>query len=350
VPPPTCAGLRHSSRSPAAGARRVAAGSPVLHSCHGDQTMRRPRLAPGRGVAVALVTLAVAGSGVALATEMPAQESSNWAGWVVTAAGSAARVDRHFTNIAATWAEPAAACTPGRTTFAAFWVGLGGYADHSKALEQIGTEADCSSRGQLFYYVWYELVPRPPVTVGWLKVRPGDDVRASVHVSSGVVTLRAANLTSGARPFSFRRTMRSPAPDTTAAEWIAEAPSNCVANNRCKPLRLSDFGRVTFSSASATAIGAAGTHSGPIDDPAWRRYGMIVLHSNAFPGDAPNQRTFAEPTPLAAGGSSFSIDFGPTSPTGPTGSSTGPSGPTGASGTTGPTGSTGASGATGATG
>jgi hypothetical protein len=304
--------------------------------------MTRRRLAPGRGVAVALVTVAVAGSGVALAAEMPAQASSNWAGWVVTAAGSAARVDRHFTNVAATWDQPSAVCTPGRTTFAAFWVGLGGYAVHSRSLEQIGTEADCSSRGQLFYYVWYELVPRPPVTVGSLKITPGDRIRASVHVSSGVVTLRLVDLTSGAHPFSIRRTIGSP--DTTAAEWIAEAPANCVGNNRCKPLRLSDFGQVTFSSASATAIGAAGTHTGPIDDPAWRRYGMIVLRSNAFPGDSPNQRTFAQPTPLAADGSSFSIAFGPTNATGPTGSSTGPSGPTGTSGTTGTTGTTGATG------
>jgi hypothetical protein len=307
-------------------------------------------LAPGRSIAVALVTLAVAGTGVALASEMPAQESSNWAGWVVTSAGPSARVDRHFTNIAATWTQPTAVCVSGRTTFAAFWVGLGGYANHSKALEQIGTEADCSSRGQLFYYIWYELVPRPPITVRTLKVAPGDQVRASVHVSSGVVTMRVANLTSGRPPLIIRRTMRSPAPDTTAAEWIAEAPSNCVESNRCKPLRLSDFGQITFSSASATAIGALGTHTGTIDDPAWRRYGMIVLRSNTFPGDSPNQRTFAQPSPLAAGGSSFSIAFGPTNATGPTGSSTGPSGPTGTSGATGASGTTGTSGATGATG
>ena len=298
-------------------------------------TMRRRH----RIAAVALVAVAVAGGSAAWAAQLHPQDSSNWAGWVATAGVRATKLVRHFTNVTATWQQPAGTCTPGRTTFAAFWVGLGGYASSSRALEQIGTEADCSSRGQLFYYAWYEFVPAAPVTIHHLRIKPGDRISASVHVSSYTATVRLTDLTAGTPSFSYAHVMHAPTPDTSAAEWIAEAPSNCVTDSRCTPLRLTNFGQITFSAANASSIGTAGRHTGPIDDPVWPQYGMIVLRPASNPADP----SAAQPGTLFADGRSFSIAYGPTGPTGPTG----PSGP---SGTTGPTGTTGATGATSATG
>ena len=284
-----------------------------------------------RGAALLATTLAVLGAGVAWGGELPSQLSSNWAGWVATAGGASARLDRHFIGISATWVQPTAACTPGRRAFAAFWVGLGGYSTSSRSLEQVGTEADCSSRGQLFYYAWYELVPSPAVTIDKLRIGPGDEVAAHVHVSSDRVTVSIADLTSGARPFELTKVMRRPGPDTSAAEWIAEAPSNCVSS-RCTPLRLTDFGAVSFNDATASAIGSAGRHSGPICDPTWRQYGMIVLQRGTASDAGSGDRVAAEPTPLSADGRSFSVAYGPTAATGSTRPclATGPSGTTGA--------------------
>ena len=300
-----------------------------------------------RTIALALGTLAVAGAGVALANTIPNQASSNWAGWVATAVPRSASVASHFTNVSGSWVQPAATCAPDQTTFAAFWVGLGGYAPRSKALEQIGSEADCSSHGQLFYYAWYELVPRPPVTIARLTITPGDSISASVHVSSDHVTLTLTDNTTGAVRFVKRTVMHSPAPDTSAAEWIAEAPASCSGNSNCRPLRLTNFGQIGFTAASASSIGTDGSHTGPIDDPVWDS-GAILLSSNGHARYSVNEASYALPSSLSPGGAAFTVNFGPTAPTGQTGQSgptglsgpTGQSGPTGLSGPSGPTGTT----------
>ncbi len=52
-------------------------------------------------------------------------------------------------------------------------------------------------------------------------------------------------------------------PDTSSAEWIAEAPSTTSQSAGDQVLPLADFGKVTFTCASATADG----HTGSISDP-----------------------------------------------------------------------------------
>jgi hypothetical protein len=46
-------------------------------------------------------------------------------------------------------------------------------------------------------------------------------------------------------------------PTVSSAEWIAEAPSRCVSSSSqdCHILSLADFGSVTFTGASARALG-----------------------------------------------------------------------------------------------
>ena len=212
---------------------------------------------------VCSLAVLVAGGGAALAGTIHSQSSPNWAGWVALPAARSSRIAQRFITVKASWVQPAATCTRGRTTFAAFWVGLGGYSQRSQALEQVGTEADCSKLGELFYYAWYELLPGPPITITGIRISPGDSVSASVHVSSDNVTVTLKDLTTNAKEFVKRAVMRRPAPDTSAAEWIAEAPSNCNGANHCRPLRLTNFGQIGFTSASATSIGTAGRHSGP---------------------------------------------------------------------------------------
>jgi len=283
-------------------------------------------------LALAVCTLAVgvAGGGAALAGTIRSQSSPNWAGWVSLAPARSSRIARHFVTIKGSWVQPSAACTPSHTTFAAFWVGLGGYSQRSQALEQIGTEADCSKLGVLFYYAWYELLPGPPITIRGIKVVPGDAISATVHVSGDHVTVTLADTTSRATPFVKSAVMRSPPPDTSAAEWIAEAPSNCNGDNRCKPLRLTNFGQIGFTSASVTSIGSAGRHTGPIDDPAWNN-GAIVLSSDGSLSYTPDEQSYALPSLLGSAGTAFTVIYGASGPTGPTGPS-GPTGPTGATG------------------
>jgi len=237
----------------------------------------------------------------AATTEIVQSTSSNWAGYAVSSSDPAAPVS--YTSVSGSWVQPAATCAAGSPAYSAFWVGLGGLADESQALEQIGTESNCTADGRATYAVWYELVPASSVPVK-LKLFAGNRVSASVTVSGTQVTVTLKNLT---RKTSFTKRLAMSAPDVSSAEWIAEAPSACFSSGACQTLPLADFGTVAYGAAKATAAG----HTGTISDPAWgataialqgtptgafgRRFGQMVATAGATPGD------------LSADGTSFSV-------------------------------------------
>src|SRR5205823_8781300 len=148
-----------------------------------------------------LVAAALAGLALACLTAWPALaddvQSSNWAGYAAHRGGV------KFKRVTGTWRQPKATCTPGRATYSSVWVGLGGYSVSSKALEQIGGEVDCNARGKVISSAWYELVPAPSRTIR-LKVRPGDELKATVTVIGHQARLQLRNLT---RRHTFTRTV-----------------------------------------------------------------------------------------------------------------------------------------------
>jgi hypothetical protein len=221
--------------------------------------------------------------------------SSNWGGYAATGT--------KFRRVSATWVVRRAACASGSETFSAAWVGLGGYSETSQALEQTGTEVDCSSAGRAYYSAWYELVPDTEKTVR-MKVRAGDTVAASVEVRGTSVSLRLRDRTTGG---SFSKTIRMSSPDVTSAEWIVEAPSACRSNGRCTVLPLTNFGTLSFTHASATS---AGGHTGSISDAAWSA-NAIVLNAAGSPSGFATAASAAGAVPsgLASGGSSFWLAY-----------------------------------------
>jgi hypothetical protein len=254
--------------------------------------------------------LAVAPASDARAPMHPAQ-SANWAGYVVSKPGV------RFRRVASTWVQPAATCSAGQRQYSAYWVGLGGFHSTATALEQIGTQADCSSKGQAFYSAWYELVPAASVHVP-LAVRPGDTLSASVTVSGKTVKLYLANRTTGK---VFARKVHAKHIDVTAADWIAEAPSSCDQGG-CHPLPLADFGSMSFAGARAT--NTAG-HTGSIRDPAWSPT-AIALSSDvglSFGAGVGTGGTSAGATPsgLSPSGDAFTVTYQeaplPAPPSGP---------------------------------
>ena len=121
-----------------------------------------------RAISLAVVALAaLAGAPAALADST---QSSNWAGYAVHRAGIT------FAKVAGTWTQPQATCSGGRPTYSAVWVGIGGYNVSSQALEQTGTEADCTAGGHAVSSAWYEVVPAPSRTIK-RTIAPGDRVR-----------------------------------------------------------------------------------------------------------------------------------------------------------------------------
>jgi Peptidase A4 family len=239
----------------------------------------------------ALATFASAAAGLALAGSAQAgvfhsaASSSNWAGYAVT--GST------FTDVKGTWVQPEVTCpSNGQSSYAAFWVGLGGFAGGNGGLEQTGTESDCHN-GQPSYSAWYELLPDTSVSVP-VTVSPGDTVSAEVSVDNGVVTLTLTDVTNN-QTYSTQATPSLL--DNASAEWIAEAPSQCFDHTRCSPLPLADFGTVDFSGSSTTANG----HVGTISDASWS---ATVINLGGSAGAA-------VPDTLSSDGSGFDVAFTP---------------------------------------
>jgi hypothetical protein len=245
--------------------------------------------------------------------------SSNWAGYAVT---GSSRSPVRYKSVSAHWVQPSVACTGGQS-YSGFWVGLGGFEQSSRALEQIGTEADCSSSGSETDYAWYELVPKAPVRLS-LKLHPGEEIIASVTVTGHGVTLRLRDLTTGAH---YQTTQRAAVLDASSAEWIAEAPSLCHAINRCRVLPLANFGSVAFSDSSATPSNGDAM---PINASLWSPTALELLDPGTGPGGprfgGPAAIATAEPTSLDATGSAFTVAWqqAPASSTAP-----GPTGPLG---------------------
>jgi hypothetical protein len=269
-------------------------------------------VSPRRGVA-ALLALALFGGGAGVASAQAATTTSaNWAGYAVRKTGTA------FRHVSGTWTVPAVDCTSDSgESYSANWVGLGGYSSTAKALEQLGTESDCTRSGTASYSAWFEVVPAAATTAK-LTVKAGDVIGASAAVRGTLVTLKMTNITRGT---SATKTVRASAVDVTSAEWIVEAPSLC--DTACTQSTLANFGATGFSAASATT--SAG-HTGTILDAAWTPVAITLrattrgggpggfLPGDGGPGrgrgvDLPSSGG-ATPGALTATGDGFGVTYG----------------------------------------
>jgi len=249
--------------------------------------------------------LALLGAPVAAASTSPST-STNWSGYVAHGV--------HFRRVSALWTQPAATCTLGERGFSAAWVGLGGYNLSSKALEQIGTEADCSASGKEVSTAWFELVPAPSRRIGMI-VHPSDVMAGRVTVVGDQVTLVLQDRT---RDKTFIKQVTDSALDVTSADWIVEAPSECGGNGfQCEPLSLADFGSETFARARAeTATGKYG----PISSRLWST-AMITLTPAAsgrrFASNGGSSEGKSAPSALTHAGTSFKLTYTPITPVAP---------------------------------
>ncbi len=249
-----------------------------------------------------LIACASAAATIALAPAAALADtatSSNWAGYAVH------RTRVRFTRVSGSWKQPTATCTRGSQTFSAMWVGLGGFSLNSNALEQIGTEVDCTAAGKVSSTAWYELVPAPSQNIS-LRIRPGDSMSATVAVVGQRVT---ASLVDQTTHKSFQRTFQTTSIDVTSAEWIVEAPSECFNDNSCQTLPLANFGTAGFTQARAqTTAGRTGSISGS----AWGATQITLLPSGRrFISNNGGSTGSAMPSGLTAGGTAFKVAFTP---------------------------------------
>jgi hypothetical protein len=131
-------------------------------------------------------------------------------------------------------------------------------------------------------------------------------MHATMTVTGHRVVVELDNLTSHR---SFRKSLHTAAIDVSSAEWIVEAPSECISQYSCQALPLANFGSLTFDSASVvTANGRAGTIAGGD----WLRTKI-----NLTPGaqrlivsrSSTDSAGTAAPSALRSGGSAFDVTF-----------------------------------------
>ncbi|MDQ6806926.1 MAG: G1 family endopeptidase [Actinomycetota bacterium] len=238
--------------------------------------------------------------GVPVATA-EASTSTNWSGYVAHGA--------RFRSVSALWTQPTLTCTPGTSTYSAAWVGLGGYSLNSKALEQIGTEADCNASGKEVSTAWFELVPAP--SRGFrLTVNPGDVMAGHVTVVGNQVTLV---LTDRTRHKTFTRRVTDSTIDVTSADWIVEAPSQCGGNGfQCQPLTLANYGSETFARASAQTTSG---QSASIASNLWQTEVITLSPGSSGRRNASNAtQGESSPSALSNAGTAFTLTYSPIAP------------------------------------
>ena len=251
--------------------------------------MKRTRLIAALPVLGAFAIAGTPAASAQIATD--AASSGNWSGYVVGDGSSS------YSSVSGSWVQPSVTCNSGETD-SAYWVGLGGASGGSGALEQTGTEANCSAGGSAINYAWYELVPAAPVQLP-VAIHAGDHVTGRVTVNGSTVTVTIDDTTTGQ---SSTKTLTMQNPDTSTAEWIAEAPSVCeggAASGQCQPLPLADFGTVAFSNATATS----GGHTGTISDPAWSSEPVALTPQTQ------TSTAGADPSTLSPDGASFTVGY-----------------------------------------
>ncbi len=277
---------------------------------HGlSQTSTLPLAMCNRWRRISILTIVVIGLVAAPASAFSTtQTSTNWAGYVASSPGLT------FRHVSATWTMPAAACTLGSRSYEASWVGVGGYHTTSSALEQIGTESDCSKTGVPIYSAWYELVPSASATIH-MPIRPGDAMSASVHVKGHTVHLRLTDVTRG---MTFTKTLHAQLIDLTSADWIVEAPSSCNRTT-CVALPLANFGTETFTQVSTTTLAGL---TGSVVNPAWTTNAISLSTSGTRGPGLHGPASTLTPTQALVGnlsdtGDSFTVTYGQNATTTP---------------------------------
>lgn len=241
--PLTAAALIAGAWMPAAGASAATASHSSSRAAHAA----RPGVVPGgRMISLPGATRA----GLTAGGRNAEEQSTNWSGYAASGGNGA------FTSVSSSWTQPVASCSSGggggrrgggSQAFAAFWVGLDGFA--SDSVEQTGTDSDCNGRTP-DYYGWYEMFPALPVNFT-NPVEPGDTISASVTFSgTSTYTLVLSDSTQG---WTQTITKNESGLARSSAEVITEAPSSTSGG----VLPLADFGTVGFSGASANGSSLA---------------------------------------------------------------------------------------------
>jgi hypothetical protein len=200
----------------------------------------------------------------------------------------ATRPGADVSSVSGSWTQPRGSCSGAATSAFSAWVGID---DNGLGnLEQLGTEIACVRGSRTPHYgVWYEMFPEVSHPVA-MRALPGDRFTASVTNNGSRWILAITNRTTGQK-WSITRTRTAAA---AQALWVAEAPSSEVSDPGQHVLPLTNFGSVTFTSASAVVGGVRRS----IGNAGWAHYRFDMTTSSGV---------MKTSTSGLSGGSSFTV-------------------------------------------
>jgi hypothetical protein len=231
--------------------RRVIGAASVLAAATALGASLASGAAPAAESHGALLHLVKPGVGV------NANKSSNWFGYNQ---GSQEQGGTKFHSIAGDWTVPTARQhTKGRSESSSTWIGIGGGCVDARCnmgdetLIQTGTEQDVSSSGHASYSAWWEVIPGPSISIGNLKIRPGDHMRASIAETIKGSEIWRITLQDLTRHQTFKKTVPYTSTHATG-EWIEETP--IVIGTNAGLADLPKLSRTTFDRARVNGSSA----------------------------------------------------------------------------------------------
>jgi len=184
---------------------------------------------------------------------VPVKHSPRWSGYASKANG--------VRDVSGEWTVPTVDCTKATVGSAVgIWVGIDGFGNNK--LVKAGVGVTCASpTATPCYYLFSEVLPgtESPIT-GCSGVAPGDDISVDVDnspfgSSSFVVTIK-----DNGEPFGAPVTVTAPSKRDRSAECVVQMPPGNVGPTPTHFTQLADFGTVSFTACSATALQNAGNN------------------------------------------------------------------------------------------
>jgi hypothetical protein len=177
--------------------------------------------------------------------------SLDWSGYEVNS--DSANPKPVVIGVGASWIVPRITVSSS-DSYSAVWIGIGGQSDKDNTLIQTGTEQD-SLNGKVTYSIWYELLPRDSVTINSMKVSPGDEINATISLTSSPTNLWTIEINDITKGETFKQNFNYNS-NRFSAGWIVERPTiNGVFST------LANFGNVTFNNSRATVNNVTGAIS-----------------------------------------------------------------------------------------
>ncbi len=237
--------MKHRSRLVAVALAGVLSGGALIV---GAAVAAAPAGAAGTGGRALLVPLPGGANSVHGVSQL---QSYNWSGWAQGGGGA------KYQSVVDTWHVPTVNTSVSGTQYSSDWVGIGGL--HDGTLVQAGTEADHVG-GTAFYQAWTEVLPaaEDPLT---LTIHPGDKIKTSVKLVSGVWHMKVKDVTTG-QSAGRTASQASAGSSEASAEAIHERP--CIADGCTSVSDLANLTQTTNVTFDPGKYGKTSTANQPL--------------------------------------------------------------------------------------